>query len=185
MPSYLQLLEKHFPPPAPKDNTGPVDFSIFNLTQGPPADLVDLVEAYGPGKFHCGQGDGIELLPTVAASAELLIFAASHWLQVLDSDVLIDGDFTIPRTFFEVSNNKPPPNLILWGRSDNGVLLMSLWLSHDLGWCVLVMPESFNSIRSLFKSPGAVVWEAFFDSTHRDLFPASEEPYHFERFFGA
>lgn len=183
MPSYPQLLQKHFPPPAPKDNTGPADFSIFNLTQVPPADLVDLFEAYGPGKFHCGQGDGIELLPTVAASAELLIFAASNWLKVLDSDVLIDGDSTIPRSFFEVANNQPPRNLILWGHSDNGLLLMSLWLSHDLGWCVLVMPQSFNSIRCFFKSPAAVVWEAFFNSSETDLFPESEGPYRFERSF--
>jgi len=180
MLSYLQLLEAHFPPPTPNSKEVAVDFSIFNLRQPPPADLVELYKVYGPGKFNCGQGDGIELIPAFAENTELLIFAASNWLQVLDSDVLIDGDLTIPRTFFEASNNKPPPNLILWGRSDNGVLLMSLWLSHDLGWCVLVMPEAFNSIRCLFKSPAAVVWEAFFGSAQRDIFPASEGPYQFE-----
>ena len=180
MLSYLQLLEVHFPPPTPNSKEVTVDFSIFNLTQPPPADLVGLFEVYGPGKFCCGQGDGIELIPTFAENPQFLAFAASNWLQVLDSGCPIGGDFTIPRSFFEVENNKPPPNLILWGHSDNGVQLMSLWISPELGWCVLLMPDAFNSIRCFFKSPAAVVWEASFGSAQRDIFPASEGPYHFE-----
>lgn len=182
MTRYIDLLLKDFPkPPSNNAESAKADFSAFNLTQDPPVDLRELYEAYGPGTFHCHSGDSIELFPPFAATKDLLAFATSNWLQVLDSGILIDGDSTIPRAFFDTAKGLPPTNLILWGGSDNGVLLMSLWMSHTLGWCVLLMDQGFNKVRCFFKSPAAVIWEAFFSSEIRDIFPGSEGPYHFER----
>lgn len=181
MQSYLQLLEKTFAPPLRGESKASYDFNAFNLTRPPPKDLLQLFDTYGPGKFECGKGDGIELLPTFPATVDMLKYVASNWLKVLKSGVCMDGENTIPEHYFDTSAGDPPRNLISWGLSDNGVELLSLWLSNELGWCVLVVPEAFNSAQCLFKSPAAVLWDALCGSGLRHIFPEAEPPYNFNR----
>lgn len=159
-----------------------INLSAHPLTISPPGELLELLAAYGNGKFTCSRGDSIRIFVPDRDSVEFLNFALNSHLQVMENlgENYDSSEMTIPRTLFLGRGSTNPSNLIYWGHSDNGVMLLSLYLSPVLGWATLIVDGDFQRTACYFKTPATIIRGAFTSNFYAGFFPESMGPYQFE-----
>lgn len=179
-PSSLDMLATKFiPPEVPFYPTAPNDFSQLSLRHTPPQGLVELLEKYGAGTFECASGDSVHLLFPTAQNA---LFQEDLWDAIATgyADGGDDEVFTLRASWFNKSCLATKVEWILWGYSDNGKRLASVWLSDDVGWAVLVLGELPSEVLCAFKSPTEVLRDIFGTRLGLgDVFPEAEGPFRF------
>lgn len=167
------------PPDVPYHPKDPKDFSQLSLRREPPQDLIDLMKKYGAGTFECSSGDPVSLLfPT----EQNVWFQNDLWDAIATGfeDGVDDEVFTLRACWFNKSRLSSKVEWILWGYSLNGIRLVSVWLSDDIGWAVLILGELPSEVLCLFKSPAAILRDVFGGRLGLgDVFPEAEGPFHF------
>jgi len=178
MNSFLDALLIDFPPPEnPYHPVDPTDFTGWNLNHQPPTDLIWLYETYGEGTFHVGSGDPIRLLMPTERNVALL---DQFWetLREIVLDGSLDSDlFTVGHAWFAAETR---PEVIHWGSSSNGVDLMSIWFSDEIGWATVLFDSVPCDCVCIFRSPARSLQDAIQGSSvFSGLFPWAERPFSF------
>lgn len=182
---HLVGLKKEFTPPVTRSYpVEPSDFSAYALKHDPPKKLIQLFELYGEGTFEDKTGNQIGLLfPTQACAAVCRGICSEYRKLVTEHIGLLDDSHTASGLWLEFNEQGQSEvvDCIFWAEGRDAQRFYYIWFSQIVGWVAYIEDESLTHAFCLFKSPAAIILEAFdgVNSPLRSMFPSPSEPFRF------
>jgi hypothetical protein len=162
----------------------PNDFSAYRLNYQAPEALVRLFETYGEGTFEDSNENRIRLLfPTESEAKQTRMICVQNRILISEHAGLVEETYTAGGLWlsFDESGLSRTVDCILWARGDDRELYFLVWVSDAMGWVVYIQEDGFTSAFCLFRSPAAVIRQAFDTSPSplRHMFRRPREPFRF------